>query len=139
MSEEGVFVRAARGAGALGVQNAVNALLGLMFFMFFARLVSVGEMGVYGAASLVMSVLVIVGNFGFGFAASHFIPFYQGRSDVGKVLAVSKLIVVLTTVFGGILFAASFLLADYFSLLLLGASGYNLVFKGCLLLFLLVC
>ena len=107
MSEGEVFVRAARGAGALSAQNAINALLGLVFFMVFARVVSKAEMGAYGAVYLILSVLIIVGNFGLGFAASHFLPFYYGRNEAGRMLTVSKRIFMLSLIFGIVLLVAS--------------------------------
>ena len=97
--------------------------------MVFARVVSRAEMGAYGAVYLILSVLIIVGNFGLGFAASHFLPFYHGRNEAGKMLVVSKRILMLSLTFGIVLLVASLILADFFSLLLLGTAGYGFLFR----------
>jgi O-antigen/teichoic acid export membrane protein len=129
LSEGEVFVKAARGAGALGAQNIASVLLALVFFMVFARMVSKAEMGAYGAVYLILSVLIIVGNFGLGFAASHFLPFYHGRNETSKMLSASKRILLLSTILGVVLLAVSLILADFFSLLLLGTMKYGFLFR----------
>ena len=127
--DDEVFIKAARGAGVLSIQSVVNSLLGLAFFMFFARVISKTEMGVYGAAFLVLSILVIVGNLGLVFTASRFPSYYQGRSEPYIILAVSKKILLLSLTSGMVLLAASFLLSKNLSLLLLGTFSYTLLFK----------
>jgi O-antigen/teichoic acid export membrane protein len=127
--EDGVFVRAARGTGVLGAQNIASVLLGLAFFMVFARVVSRTEMGTYGAVYLILSILIIVGNLGLSFAASHFLPFYYGKNETGKILAVSRLILMLSLMLGIVLLIVSLILADFFSLLLLGTASYGFLFR----------
>jgi len=129
LAEDGVFVRAARGAGALGAQNAASTLLGLVFFMVFARVVGRGELGVYGAVFLILSVLVIVGNLGLGYAASHFIPFYLGRGEAGRIDAASKRILISSLGLATVLLLVSSALADQLSSLVLGDLSYGLLFR----------
>jgi len=97
--------------------------------MVFARFVSKAEMGVYGAALLVLGLLGIIGNLGLSYAASRFPPFYAGRSDVGNVLASCKHILLLTLFSSIAVFTASYFLSGVFSLWLLGDLDYVPLFE----------
>jgi len=129
LAEEEVFIRAARGTGALSLQSIVNSLLGLAFFMVFARMVSKAEMGVYGAAFLVFSLLAIIGNLGLSFAATRFPPYYHGRHDAENVLASSKRILVLTLALSTALLAASYPFTDFLSTLLFNTPSNSPLLK----------
>jgi O-antigen/teichoic acid export membrane protein len=125
--EDGVFVRAARGAGALSLQNFASTLLGLVLFMVFARMVSKTEMGVYGAVMLVFSIITIVGGLGLSFTASRFIPYYYGRSEPGKVYVVFKRILMVSLLPLALSLLLLFL-SDVFSSWLLKTKDYAYIF-----------
>jgi O-antigen/teichoic acid export membrane protein len=126
--EDGVFVRAARGAGALSIQSIASTLLGLVLFMVFARMVSKTEMGVYGAVTLVLSVVTIAGSLGLSYAASRFIPYYYGRGELGMIWTASKRILMASLLPTIAVFIALFLLSDVFSFWLLATTGYAYIF-----------
>ena len=127
LAESEIFVRA-KDAGALSFQSILNTLLGLVFFMFFARVVSKADMGVYGGVMLVWNALSILGGLGLVFAASHFIPYFYGRSQYGGVLKTSKYILLVSLTSSTALCVVLGVYAENFSILLFGSVKYAYLF-----------
>lgn len=83
-----VFV--AKGTGVISIQTILNSVIGLFLFMIISRMLSATEMGVFGLASLFISLIVVFGVIGLDFAATRFLSLFKVQGEYNKVRSTAK-------------------------------------------------
>lgn len=121
----GNMITVAKGTRDITLQSFVNALLGTILFMLMARMLSQEEMGVYGALNLTITIGIMSGILGLDFAATRYVPYFQGRNEIAKVRITSKKIVSISLVSSAAATLTFYLLSQVLSKYMFGTEAYT--------------
>jgi len=108
--------KAAKGTGILLIGSVIGTILGLVGTILVARFYSVGEYGLFGLGTFVVSFFLNISTLGIFEGCPRFISYYRGEKDEGKIKSIIKsslLIVGLSsTIFAILLFFLSDFIAN---------------------------
>ena len=122
--------RIATGTSVLAIQRAINAILGIILLAFMVRILTVAEMGVFGAADIIFKAATVLFGLGLNFAASRFVPYHLGTNQKDTAIFIAKRVLLLAIIPATLFSVITFEIAHLLSLALFVTPTYAGVFHA---------
>ncbi|MEM0136268.1 MAG: flippase [Thermoplasmatales archaeon] len=130
----------ARGVLFQYVSTAITFLSGILFYIFLAKTFPTTVVGEVSLLLAIATIMNIIFTLGLQNGAQHFISFYLGKNDIGRVYSIVIQIVIFGFLLASLGSLVLFLLSQQFAMLFFHGSQYGFLVRFLALeLFFMIC